>query len=156
MIFPGQRLLGLDIGKKTIGLAMSDRGLKIASPVKIVYRTKFTPDARAIVEMIDSESIGGLVLGWPINMDGSVGPRCDSVRDFAHAFLKLKEIPIAFYDERLSTRAVERAMVAADMTRKKRAKRQDALAACWILQSALDTVNDEWARRNHLAITPQS
>ena len=152
----GQRLLGLDIGKKTIGLALSDPGLKIASPFKIIYRVKFTPDARTILEIINSESVGGLVLGWPINMDGSAGPRCDSVRDFAHEFLKLRDIPITLQDERLSTRVVERAMVAADMTRKKRAQRRDALAACWILQSALDTVNDERARRDHITISPKS
>ncbi|MDC1383611.1 Holliday junction resolvase RuvX [Candidatus Puniceispirillum sp.] len=154
-ISPGQRLLGLDIGKKTIGLALSDPGLKIASPLKIVYRKKFIPDAGAIIEIINSESIGGLVLGWPINMDGSAGPRCDSVRDFAHEFLKLRDIPIGFQDERLSTQAVERAMVAADMTRKKRAQRRDALAACWILQSALDTMNDERARRDLITTPPQ-
>ena len=148
MISPGQRLLGLDIGKKTIGLALSDRGLKIASPVETIYRTKFTPDIETMFKTIDSEMIGGLVLGWPINMDGSAGPRCDSVRDFAHAFLRLKDIPIAFQDERLSTRAVESAMLAADMTRRKRAQRRDALAACWILQSALDALNDEQSRRD--------
>ena len=146
MISSGQRLLGLDIGKKTIGLALSDRGLKIASPLKILYRTKFTLDATALLKMIDAESIGGLVLGWPINMDGSSGRRCDSVRDFAHAFLKFRDIPISFQDERMSTRAVESAMVAADLTRAKRAARRDALAACWILQSALDMVNDIKAR----------
>lgn len=145
MISSGQRLLGLDIGKKTIGLALSDRGLTVASPVKILYRTKFTPDATILLKMIDIESVGGLVLGWPVNMDGSAGPRCDSVRDFAHAFLKLQNIPIAFQDERMSTKAVERAMLAADMTRAKRAQRRDALAACWILQSALDAINGEQA-----------
>jgi putative Holliday junction resolvase len=145
MISSGQRLLGLDVGKKTIGLALSDRGLKIASPLKILYRTKFTLDATTLLEIIDAESIGGLVLGWPVNMDGSIGPRCDSVRDFAHALLKFRDLPIAFQDERMSTRAVESAMLAADMTRAKRAERRDALAACWILQSALDLVNDEQA-----------
>ena len=148
LISSGQRLLGLDIGKKTIGLALSDRGLKIASPLKILYRTKFTLDATKLLKMIDAESIGGLVLGWPVNMDGSTGPRCDSVRDFAHALLKFRDIPIAFQDERMSTRAVESAMVAADLTRAKRAARRDALAACWILQSALDVVNDKKARSN--------
>ena len=146
MISSGQRLLGLDIGKKTIGLALSDRGLKIASPLKILYRTKFTLDATTLLNIIDAESIGGLVLGWPIYMDGNTGPRCDAVRDFAHTFLKFRDMPIAFQDERLSTRAVESAMVAADLTRAKRDARRDALAACWILQSALDLVNDNKAR----------
>jgi len=142
MIPSGQRLLGLDIGKKTIGLALSDAGLKIASPVKILYRTKFTPDVAELFAMIDTESVGGLVLGWPLNMDGSIGPRCDSVRDFAHSLMKIRDIPILLQDERLSTRAVESAMVDADMTRAKRDRRRDALAACWILQSALDALND--------------
>ena len=145
MISSDQRLLGLDIGKKTIGLALSDRGLKIASPLKILYRTKFTLDATTLLKIIDAESIGGLVLGWPINMDGNTGPRCDAVRDFAHTFLKFRDMPISFQDERLSTRAVESAMVHANMTRAKRAKRRDALAACWILQSALDALNDNQA-----------
>ena len=144
-ISASQRLLGLDIGRKTIGLALSDAGLKIASPVKILYRTKFTPDVKSLFKLIDHESVGGLVLGWPVNMDGSIGPRCDSVRDFAHALMKIRDIPIAFQDERLSTRAVESAMVAADMTRAKRALRRDALAACWILQLALDVINDKAA-----------
>jgi putative Holliday junction resolvase len=156
IIFSGQRLLGLDIGKKTVGLAISDRGLKIASPLKVLYRTKFTPDATALLKMIDAESIGGLVLGWPVNMDGSAGSRCDSVRDFAHAFLKLRDIPISFQDERMSTKAVESVMVAADMTRAKRAKRRDALAACWILQSALDAVNDEKAQSNQNGVPPHA
>ena len=146
MISSGQRLLGLDIGKKTIGLALSDRGLKIASPLKILYRTKFSLDANTLLKTIDAESIGGLVLGWPVNMDGSTGPRCDSVRDFAHELLKFRDIPIAFQDERMSTRAVESAMVAADLTRAKRTARRDALAACWILQSALDLMNNKQAR----------
>ena len=154
MISCGQRLLGLDIGKKTIGLALSDRGLKIASPLKILYRTKFTLDATTLLKMIDAESIGGLVIGWPLNMDGSTGPRCDSVRDFAHALLRIRDIPIAFQDERLSTRAVESAMVAADITRAKRAGRRDALAACWILQSAMDTVNNKQALSTQNDITP--
>ena len=137
-----QKLLGLDIGKKTIGLALSDASLKIASPVKILYRTKFTPDMNSLLQLADQQNVGGLVLGWPVNMDGSTGPRCDSVRDFAHALLKIRDLPIVFQDERLSTKAVETAMVAADMTRAKRAKRRDALAACWILQSFLNYLHD--------------
>jgi putative Holliday junction resolvase len=95
-----------------------------------------------LLAFADSQNVGGLVLGWPVNMDGSRGPRCDSVRDFAHALLKIRDIPIVFQDERLSTKAVESAMVAADMTRAKRAERRDALAACWILQSFLDYLHD--------------
>ena len=141
-ISSGEKLLGLDIGKKTIGLALSDASLKIASPVKILYRKKFTPDMAHLLGFADSQNVGGLVLGWPVNMDGSPGPRCDSVRDFAHALMKIRDIPIVFQDERLSTQAVETAMLAADMTRAKRAERRDALAACWILQSFLDYLQD--------------
>ena len=141
-ISPGEKLLGLDIGKKTIGLALSDASLKIASPVKIIYRTKFTPDMTNLLAFADEQNVGGLVVGWPINIDGSCGPRCDSVRDFAHALLRIRDIPIVFQDERLSTKAVETAMIAADMTRAKRAERRDSLAACWILQTFLDYLQD--------------
>jgi putative Holliday junction resolvase len=141
-ISDGQRLLGLDIGKKTIGLALSDAGLKIATPVKILYRTKFTPDMTELFKLVDEQNVGGLVLGWPLNMDGSTGPRCDSTRDFAHALMRIRDIPVFFQDERLSTQAVESTMIAADMTRNKRTVRRDALAAGWILQSALDAIHD--------------
>ena len=141
-ISDGQRLLGLDIGIKTIGLALSDAGLKIATPVKILYRTKFTPDVAELISLVDEQNVGGLVLGWPLNMDGSAGPRCDSTRDFAHALMRIRDIPVFLQDERLSTQAVESAMIAADMTRNKRAVRRDALAAGWILQSALDAIHD--------------
>ncbi len=148
-ISSNQKLLGLDIGKKTIGLAISDANLKIASPVKILYRTKFTQDMVELLQLIDQSEVGGLVLGWPINMDGSSGPRCDSVRDFAHALLKSRDIPITFQDERLSTKVVESAMIAANMSRAKRAKRRDALAACWILQSLLDYLHDNQITYNN-------
>ena len=135
---PGQKLLGLDVGKKTIGLSLADPRTRVASPVPVLWRKKFTKDVQILIEQIDELNIGGLVLGWPLNMDGTKGPQCDSIRDFAHAFLRLHEIPISFQDERLSTQAVERGMIAADMTRAKRAVRRDSLAAVWILQSALD------------------
>lgn len=143
VISDGQRLLGLDIGKKTIGLALSDKSLAIASPVKILWRSKFTLDVNSIFEFADTEKVGAMVLGWPANMDGSEGPRCDSVRDFAHAMMRIRDTPVVFQDERLSTQAVESAMVEADMTRAKRAQRRDALAAVWILQSALDRLRDD-------------
>ena len=139
----GQKLLGLDVGKKTIGLALADPQSKVASPQPVLWRKKFTTDATLLIEQIVELNIGGLVLGWPLNMDGTAGPRCDSVRDFAHAFLRLHEIPISFQDERLSTQAVEREMIAADMTRAKRAIRRDSLAAVWILQSALDSYHHQ-------------
>ena len=134
------RCMGLDIGKKTIGIAVGDAGHKIASPLKILWRTKLTLDACQLIELIDEYAIGMLVVGWPLNMDGSQGPKCDSVRDFAHAFLALHDINICFHDERLSTAAVERTMIDADMTRQMRSKRRDALAAAWILQSAFDGI----------------
>lgn len=137
----GQRLLGLDVGKKTIGLAISDSELSVASPLKILWRTKFTPDAESMFTLCDEEGVGGLVIGWPVNMDGTEGPRCDSTRDFAHALLRLRDLPITFQDERLSTQAVESAMLEADMTRARRAVRRDALAAGWILQAALDRIH---------------
>ena len=127
----GRRLLGLDVGKKTIGLAISDAALVVASPLKILWRKKFKPDAEAMFALADAENVGGLVIGWPVNMDGSEGPRCDATRDFAHALLRMRDLPIAFQAERLS----------ADMTRAKRAERRDALAAAWILQSALDRLD---------------
>jgi putative Holliday junction resolvase len=141
MLSPGQRLLGLDVGKKTIGLAISDSMLSVASPLKILWRKKFTPDAEAMFALCDGEGVGGLVIGWPVNMDGSEGPRCDATRDFAHALLRMRDLPITFQDERLSTQAVESAMLEADMTRARRAVRRDALAAGWILQSALDRIH---------------
>ena len=139
VISPGQKLLGLDIGKKTIGLAIADARTRVASPLPVLWRKKFTPDAEHLIALITEKDVGGLVLGWPLNMDGTAGPRCDSVRDFAHAFLRLYDIPIGFQDERLSTQAVEKDMIAADMTRAKRAVRRDSLAAVWILQSALES-----------------
>lgn len=135
----GQRLIGLDVGKKTIGLATCDPDWQVATPHSILWRQKFTPDMDKLFTLIANDgNIGGMVIGWPLNMDGSAGPRCDSIRDFTHAMLKLHDMPVCFQDERLSTSAVERAMVEADMTRQKRHARRDALAATWILQSALD------------------
>ena len=136
----GQRLLGLDLGEKTIGMALSDSTFTIASPVGTIRRKKFTQDAEELLRLMDEREVGGLVIGLPINMDGSEGPRCQSSRQFAANLLALREIPIAFWDERLSTSAVERAMVSADLSRKKRAKRVDTAAAAYILQGALDAI----------------
>ena len=140
-VHAGQRLIGLDVGKKTIGLATCDASWTIATPHSILWRRKFTPDMEKLFALIDrEETIGGMVIGWPVNMDGSEGPRCDSIRDFTYAMLRLRDMPVAFQDERLSTAAVESAMLSADMTRQKRQMRRDALAAGWILQSALDAI----------------
>ena len=138
---PKQKFLGLDVGKKTIGVAIGDMSHQIASPHHIIWRSKFTSDMLSLCEEMDELDIGALVIGWPLNMDGTEGPRCDSTRDFSHAFLRLRDMPIVFQDERWSTKAVERSMVDADMTRQNRHARRDALAATWILQAAFDTHN---------------
>ena len=135
----GERLLGLDLGSKTIGLAISDSGFMIASPLETIQRKKFTSDALALKAIIDERQIGGLVLGLPKNMDGSDGPRVQSTRQFAANLLERFDIPIAFWDERLSTMAVERVLVnEADMSRRKRSAVVDKMAASYILQGALD------------------
>ncbi|MBC8451859.1 MAG: Holliday junction resolvase RuvX [Rhodospirillaceae bacterium] len=135
----GARLLGLDLGSKTIGLAISDSGFMIASPLETIRRKKFTADALALKAIIDERQIGGLVLGLPKNMDGSDGPRVQSTRQFAANLLERFDIPIAFWDERLSTMAVERVLVdEADMSRRKRSAVVDKMAASYILQGALD------------------
>ncbi len=137
---PNQRLLGLDVGDKTIGLALSDPGLSVASPVATIRRTKFTADAKELLRLTAERGVGALVIGLPLNMDGSEGPRCQSVRQFAANLLKLKDLPILFWDERLSTMAVEREMIAADVTRSRRDKVVDQAAAAFILQGALDAM----------------
>lgn len=138
---PGQRLLGLDVGAKTIGLALSDVRLIIASPVDTLRRGKFADDARRLTRMIAAEDIGALVIGLPIEMSGREGPRCQSVRQFADNLLKVVDLPVAFWDERLSTSAVERVLIEeADMTRKRRAEVIDKMAAAYILQGALDAM----------------
>lgn len=140
----GQRLLGLDVGTKTIGLAVADPGLVVASPIGTLRRTKFTQDAQELRKTIRDYSIGGLVLGLPLNLDGSEGPRAESVRSFAKNLMERPDLlgwdaEIAFWDERLSTSAVERFMIGeADMTRKRRDEVVDKMAAAYILQGALD------------------
>ena len=137
----GARLMGLDLGSKTIGIALSDAGFAIASPLVTLKRKKFTADAAALKALIDEHGVGGLVLGLPVNMDGSEGPRCQSTRQFAANLMEKFDIPIAFQDERLSTAAVERMLIdEADMTRRRRGEVVDKLAAAWILQGALDAM----------------
>ena len=137
---PGTRLLGLDLGSKTIGLAISDPAFMVASPIDTIRRTKFGKDAAQLEQLMASRDVGGLVLGLPINMDGSEGPRCQSTRQFATNLDQYgTEQPIAFWDERLSTAAVERVLIdEADMSRRKRASVIDKMAAAYILQGALD------------------
>jgi putative holliday junction resolvase len=143
-----QRLLGLDLGEKTIGLALSDPGLSVASPVTTIRRTKFTADATMLLKFAAERGVGGLVIGLPLNMDGTEGPRCQSVRQFAANLLKLKDFPILFWDERLSTMAVEREMIAHDVTRAKRGKVIDQAAAAFILQGVLDSLSRTKASTN--------
>ena len=139
----GQRLLGLDVGAKTIGLAISDSRLALASPLETIKRRKFTEDAKALKRLCGEREVGALVVGLPVNMDGSEGPRCQSVRDFARNLVEIAglDLPIAFWDERLSSAAVERFLVEeADMTRKRRGEVVDKMAAGFILQGALDAI----------------
>jgi putative Holliday junction resolvase len=134
----GGRLLGVDLGTKTIGLAISDGALMVASPLETIRRAKFTGDAQKLLEIMDRHGVAGLVLGLPVNMDGSEGPRCQSTRQFARNLSGLRDVAYAFWDERLSTAAVERAMIDADLSRARRAKVVDQMAAGYILQGALD------------------
>ncbi len=131
-------LLGIDPGTKTFGLAISDRTRLIASPLETISREKFSLDAAHILRLYDENDAKGLVVGLPINMDGSHGPRTQSVRDFCTNFLKLRDVPVFLWDERLSTMAVTRGMLEADMSRKKRKENVDKLAASYILQGVLD------------------
>ena len=131
-------LIGLDLGTKTIGIAVSDTFLSVASPIETIKRTKFTADAEAVIKHINARAIGGLVLGLPRNMDGTEGPRCQATRAFAQNFARLHDLPITFWDERLSTVAAEKALLEADMTRKRRSEVIDHVAASYILQGTLD------------------
>ena len=131
-------LIGLDLGNKTIGVAVSDPDRKIANAVETVMRKAFTADAKRVLALAAERNAVGFVLGLPINMDGSEGPRAQSTRAFARNFAKMTDLPIAFWDERLSTAAVERELIAADVSRAKRAAVIDQHAAMFILQGALD------------------
>lgn len=131
-------LMGLDLGTVTIGVAMSDRLLSVATPIETVTRKKFGVDAQALLALMEPREIGGVVLGLPFNMDGSEGPRAQSTRAFARNFSRLVDVPIVFWDERLSTVAAERALLEADTSRKRRAEVIDHVAAGFILQGALD------------------
>jgi putative Holliday junction resolvase len=133
------KLLGLDVGSRTIGIAVSDSLRYSATPLETISRTKFTTDASRIVELVASNSIAGIVIGLPLNMDGSEGPRAQSTRAFARNLAQKLSVPIVFWDERLSTSAVERMMIEeANMRRDRRAEVVDKLAASYILQGALD------------------
>jgi putative holliday junction resolvase len=136
----GARLIGLDIGTKTIGLALSDTRLKIASPLDTIRRRRFRDDMAALFAEIDRHGIGGVVIGLPLSLAGTDTPRTQSVRAFARNLLALRDLPALLWDERLSTAAVTREMIAADMTRKRRAQIVDKVAAAYILQGCLDAM----------------
>jgi putative Holliday junction resolvase len=136
---PGGKLAGLDVGTKTIGLALCDAGWSFAGPAETIARTKFSVDLALLRNFITKNAVVGLVVGLPLNLDGSDSPRTQSVRAFARNLLPL-DLPILLWDERWSTQAVERAMIAADVSRKKRALAVDKLAAAHILQGAIDAL----------------
>lgn len=133
----GQRLLGLDIGSKTIGLALSDTMLMIATPMETIKRSKFKVDVARLQTIVNEQGVGGFVLGWPVNMDGSEGPRCQSTMAFSRNLSDKIPLPQALWDERLSTAAVERTLIEADRSRARRKELVDKMAAAYILQGAL-------------------
>jgi putative Holliday junction resolvase len=144
-LLPAQApIVGLDLGEKTIGVAVSDVSRTVASPLELIRKTKFTDDAKALFKLMESRGAAGIVIGLPVNMDGSEGPRCQSSRAFARNLLRLRDdLPIAFWDERMSSMAVNRMLIdEADMNRARRAEVVDKAAAGWILQGALDRLRN--------------
>ncbi|MCB8837092.1 Holliday junction resolvase RuvX [Aurantimonas sp. VKM B-3413] len=139
-------IAGLDLGTKTIGLAVSDLSQRFATPRTVIRRTKFTPDASALMAALERDGVVALVVGLPINMDGSEGPRAQATRAFARNYARLDPRPLLFWDERLSTVAAERGLLEADVSRRKRSERIDSAAAAFILQGALDRLT---ALRSH-------
>ena len=138
VLAPGYRLIGIDLGTKTIGLALSDVTRTIASPLETIRRVKFTPDVAQLLAIASAHWVAGFVLGLPVNMDGSEGSRAQATRAFARNLNKLTALPILLWDERLSTSAAERTLIEADTSRKRRAEVIDKMAAAIILQGALD------------------
>jgi putative Holliday junction resolvase len=134
----GERLLGLDLGEKTIGLALSDILLTVATPLETLARKKFSTDAETLLAHVKKHTVGGLVIGLPLNMNGTEGPSAQSARAFARNFLAKHDLPILFWDERLSTAAVTRTLIEADVSRAKRKDVVDKMAASFILQGVLD------------------
>jgi putative Holliday junction resolvase len=134
----GERLLGLDVGTKTIGLALSDTLLMVATPLRTVRRTRFKADAAEVLREVDAHGVGALVIGLPISLEGRESPRSQSVRQFARNLLEVRDLVVVFWDERLSTAAVERTMIEADLTRRRRSEIIDRTAAAYILQGLLD------------------
>ena len=140
---PNTPWLGLDLGENTIGVAASDAGRIIASPLELIRKTKFTQDAERLFKIMDGRNFSALIIGLPLNMDGTEGPRAQSCRAFARNLERFRPVNVAFQDERLSTTAVERFLIdELDLTRKRRADVVDRTAAAWILQGALDRLRD--------------
>lgn len=135
------RFLGFDVGEKSIGLALSDARRMIATPFNVIHRTQWKKDAHILLKIIKEYHIVGVVIGFPLNMNGSEGPRCQSIRQFAKNFLSIKDLPICLWDERLSTMAVTRTLLDADLSRAKRKQVIDKMAAAYILQGFLDAMN---------------
>lgn len=138
LLKPGQTIAGLDLGTKTIGLAISDLGLSFANPRPVIKRVKFTIDAQVLLKTLEAERVGAIIIGLPMNMDGTAGPRVQATRAFVRSMQPLTDLSFAFWDERLSTVAAERALIGMDVSRGKRAERIDSAAAAFILQGALD------------------
>jgi putative Holliday junction resolvase len=138
---PGQAVAGLDLGTKTIGLAMSDIGRRFASPRPVIRRVKFGKDADALLAFADKEKVGAFIIGMPINMDGSSGPRVQATRAFVRSMSDRTALPFVFWDERLSTVAAQRVLLEMDVSRAKRKERIDSAAASFILQGALDRLS---------------
>lgn len=138
LLQPGQTIAGLDLGTKTIGLAVSDRGLAFAHPRPVIARKKFSIDAEALLKALATDAVGAVVIGLPVNMDGSEGPRAQASRAFVRNMQRMTDLPFAFWDERLSTVAAERTLIEMDYSRKRRADMIDSAAAAFILQGVLD------------------
>jgi putative holliday junction resolvase len=137
----GRTLAGLDLGDKTIGVAVSDRGLSFAHPRPVIIRRKFSLDAAALLGLLTKENVGAVAIGLPVNMDGSEGPRAQASRAFVRNIAKLSDLSFLFWDERLSTVAAERMLIEMDLSRKKRADKIDSAAAAFILQGVLDRLH---------------
>ena len=137
------RILGCDVGTKTIGLALSDTHHTIATPLQVIHRKKWSEDAKLLLSIIHENQVKALIIGFPLNMNGSEGPRCQAIRQFALNVIKLHDLPLCLWDERLSTVAVTRTLLEADVSRQKRKKVVDKMAAAYILQGFLDALNTQ-------------
>ena len=137
------RILGCDVGEKTIGLALSDVNRRVATPYEVIRRTQWRNDSKVLLKIISDFEIVGIIVGLPLNMNGTEGPRCQSIRQFVSNWLKLQDIPFCLWDERLSTVAVTRTLIESDLSREKRGKVVDKVAAAYILQGCLDAISQQ-------------